>query len=89
MSEQEKPLIEFPNRFPLKIMGERHEDFASIMLAVVQVHAPDTSEVDVVVRESSSGRFLSLTITVTATSREQLDNIYLSLTSHPMVKVAL
>jgi putative lipoic acid-binding regulatory protein len=89
MSEQEKPLIEFPSRFPLKIMGEQHEDFAATMLAVVQVHAPDTTEVDMVVRESSGGRYLSLTVTVTATSQAQLDDIYRALTSHPLAKYVL
>ena len=89
MTEENKPLIEFPARFPLKIMGERHDEFAAIILAVVQVHAPDTTEVDIVVRESSGGRYLSLTVTVTATSQEQLDNIYRAVTSHPMAKYVL
>jgi putative lipoic acid-binding regulatory protein len=89
MAEEKKPLIEFPSRFPIKIMGERHEAFASTILTVVQVHAPGTTEVDVVVRESSGGRYLSLTVTVTATSQEQLDNIYRAVTSHPMAKYVL
>lgn len=86
---EQTDVFEFPCRFPLKIMGERHEHFAATILTVVQGHAPATTEIDVDVRESSSGRFLSLTVTVTAESREQLDNIYRALTSHPMVKVVL
>ncbi|OWY39507.1 hypothetical protein CEK28_07485 [Xenophilus sp. AP218F] len=89
MSEEKQELMEFPCRFPLKIMGERHDEFVATMTEVVRLHAPDLAEVDVVLRESSGGRFYALTITVTATSRQQLDNIYLSLTGHPMVKMVL
>lgn len=89
MTEARKELIEFPCRFPLKIMGERHEAFVTTIIEVVRVHAPDLAEVDVVARESSGGRYQALTVTVNATSREQLDTIYLALTSHEMVKVVL
>lgn len=90
MSEANTPretLLEFPCDFPLKIMGETHEAFAQTMLQVVQQHAPDTQEHHVRTRLSSKGNFISATITVNATSQAQLDNIYYSLTSHPMVKV--
>jgi putative lipoic acid-binding regulatory protein len=70
-------------------MGERHDEFVLTMTEVVRVHAPDLAEHDVTLRESSGGRFYALTITVNATSRQQLDNIYLSLTGHPMVKMVL
>ncbi|KIA80365.1 YbeD family protein [Chromobacterium amazonense] len=89
MSDEKQELMEFPCRFPLKIMGERHEAFVSTITEVVRVHAPDLAEIDVVLRESSGGRFYALTVTITATSRQQLDNIYLSLTGHPMVKMVL
>ncbi|POA96665.1 MULTISPECIES: YbeD family protein [Chromobacterium] len=89
MSDEKQELMEFPCRFPLKIMGERHEAFVSTITEVVRIHAPDLAEIDVVLRESSGGRFYALTVTITATSRQQLDNIYLSLTGHPMVKMVL
>jgi putative lipoic acid-binding regulatory protein len=89
MSNEKQELMEFPCRFPLKIMGERHEAFVSTITEVVRIHAPDLAEIDVVLRESSGGRFYALTVTITATSRQQLDNIYLSLTGHPMVKMVL
>lgn len=80
-------LLEFPCEFPLKIMGDHHEAFAETILAVVQQHAPDTQAHHVRTRLSSKGNYISATVVVTATSKQQLDNIYLSLTSHPMVKV--
>ncbi|WP_434634261.1 YbeD family protein [Chromobacterium sp. CV08] len=89
MSDEKQELLEFPCRFPIKIMGERHDEFVAILTEVVRINAPDLAEVDVVLRESSGGRFYALTVTVTATSRQQLDDIYLSLTGHPMVKMVL
>ncbi len=82
-------LLEFPTDFPIKIMGERRDDFAHAMVAVVQHHAPDFDAASVELRGSSGGRYISITVTVRATSREQLDALYRDLTSHPMVKVVL
>ncbi|WP_417069016.1 YbeD family protein [Niveibacterium terrae] len=87
MSEQE--LLQFPCDFPIKVMGERRDDFAETIVAVVRTHAPDFDARAVEMRASSSNRYLSLTCTIRATSREQLDTLYRALTSHPMVKVVL
>mgnify|MGYP003604587247 CR=1 FL=1 len=81
-------IMEFPCDFPLKIMGAHHEAFADTMLAVVQQHAPDTQAHHVSTRLSSKGNYIGATIVVNAISQEQLDNIYRSLTAHPLVKVA-
>lgn len=90
MSDENSPretLLEFPCEFPLKIMGEHHETFTDVILKVVQEHAPDTQEKHITTRLSSKGNYIGATIVVNAMSQEQLDNIYRSLTSHPMVKV--
>jgi len=88
MSE-EKPLLEFPSDFPIKIMGARSDGFAQAIVEVVLRHAPDFDPATVEMRASSGGNYLSLTCTVRATSREQLDALYRELTSHPLVKVVL
>ena len=82
MNEQ-KPLIAFPTHFDLKIMG----DIAAEILKAVQTHAPDTTEEHVKLRPSTNGNYLGATVTVYAENQEHLDNIYRSVTSHPMVKV--
>ncbi|QSI76483.1 MULTISPECIES: YbeD family protein [Niveibacterium] len=82
-------LLEFPCDFPIKVMGETRDDFAQTIVEVVQQNAPDFDATGVEMRASSGGKYISLTCTVRATSREQLDNIYRSLTSHPFVKVVL
>ena len=88
MSEQET-LLTFPNDFPIKIMGERRDDFAQTMVDLVQRHAPDFKAETVEMRASSSGNYLSVTCVVRATSRAQLDALYREITAHPWVKMAL
>lgn len=88
MAEQET-LLEFPCDFPLKIMGETREGFAAAIVEVVLRHAPDFDAAQLEMRASSGGKYLSLTCTVNATSKLQLDNLYRELTAHPWVKVVL
>jgi putative lipoic acid-binding regulatory protein len=82
------PLV-FPTDFPIKVMGRRVEGFAQEIAAVVREHAPDFDSETLEVRASKFGNYLSLTATVRATSREQLDTIYRALTGHPLVKIVL
>lgn len=89
MIEPKDSLIEYPCEFPLKIFGETRPDFAQAIAIVVQAHAPDFDAARIEIRSSSNARYISLTCTIRATSREQLDNLYRDLTSHPMVKMVL
>lgn len=82
-------LLEFPCDFPIKVMGEARDDFAQAVVAVVQAHAPDFEAASVEMRASGKGNYLAVTCTIRATSREQLDNLYRDLSSHPYVKVVL
>ena len=81
--------LEFPCAFPIKIMGRTQAGFAQAVLAVVQKHAPDFDAASLEMRASTAGNWLSVTATVNATSREQLDDLYRELVAHPMVKVVL
>lgn len=89
MIEPEDSLIEYPCEFPLKIFGETRPDFAQAIATVVLAHAPDFDAARIEMRSSKNARYISLTCTIRATSREQLDNLYRDLTSHPMVKMVL
>ena len=84
-----KPLLNFPTPFPIKVMGRREEGFAQAILEVVLRHAPDFDPATMEMRPSKAGNYLSLTITIVAQSREQLDAIYLELSAHPLVLMAL
>ena len=85
----EKSLIEYPSAFPIKVMGTHDAGFADAVVAVARQFDPTFDATTLESRPSSGGKYLGLTITVTATSREQLDEIYRALFEHPMVKVVL
>jgi putative lipoic acid-binding regulatory protein len=83
------PLIEYPSPFPIKIMGRADITLESAVLAIVARHDPDFAAASMEKRHSSGGNYLSLTCTVTATSREMLDALYRELTAHPLVRFVL
>ena len=82
-------LIEYPSRFPIKVMGAKVDGFVNAITSVAKRFDPGFDASTVELRDSREGNYLGITITVTATSREQLDDLYRALTSHPMVKVVL
>ena len=85
----EESLLEFPCEFPIKIMGERGDEFARLMVEIVTRHAPDFVAATVEMKSSKNGKYLSLTCTIQATSRKQLDDLYRELSSHPLVSMVL
>jgi hypothetical protein len=70
-------------------MGKRVDHFVHAIVEVVQRHAPDFDPSTVEMRVSKEGNYLSVTATIRATSRAQLDALYRELSSHPLVKVVL
>lgn len=85
----EETLLEFPCDFPIKVMGAKQDGFAQAICAVVLRHAPDFDAATMEMRPSKAGNYLSLTCTVRATSKTQLDALYRELSGHPLVKVVL
>ena len=85
----EQSLIEYPSQFPIKVMGASVEGFVEAIVKVAQHFDPGFDAASVEQRPSKGGNYLGLTITVTAVSREQLDELYRTLSTHPMVKVVL
>ena len=89
MTQSAESPLKFPTEFPIKVMGRTQDGFAQTIVTVVQKHAPDFEPATVEMRASSAGKYLSLTCTINAISREQLDNLYRDLTAHPMVVMVL
>jgi putative lipoic acid-binding regulatory protein len=85
----EHSLIEYPSDFPIKVFGQSQEGFASAVIEVISQHDPAFKASSIEMRNSKTARYVSLTCTVRATSREQLDTIYQALCDHPMVVMAL
>jgi uncharacterized protein len=82
-------LIEYPCMFPIKVMGAKVDGFVQALTHVAEQFDPTFDASTIELRPSKAGNYLGVTLTVTATSREQLDELYRTLSSHPMVKVVL
>ena len=85
----EPSLIDYPCDFPIKIMGRTEPGFAQAIVELVQRHAPELDAGKVEMRLSRKNRYLSITCTIRATSREQLDALYRELCDHPGVVLVL
>jgi hypothetical protein len=85
----EESLIEYPSAFPIKVMGANVEGFAEAIAAIAVQFDPGFDAATIERRPSKGSSYLGLTITITARSREQLDELYRTLSTHPMVKVVL
>lgn len=79
--EDEESLLKFPCEFPIKAMGRATPELEIAVLEIMNRHVPDLGEGAVRMRESRNGNYLSITVTIQARSREQLDAIYMDLTS--------
>lgn len=88
-ADERESLLAFPCTFPLKIIGPANDDLAPAVLEMVLRHAPDFDAATIEVRASSAGRYVSLTCTIHATSRRQLDALYRELSAHPWVRFVL
>ena len=82
-------LLAFPTAFPIKIMGRRESGFTTAVIEIVKRHAPDFQPGTLETRPSREGKYISLTATINATSREQLDALYRELCDHPSVVMVL
>jgi len=89
MAEQDQQLMEFPCSFAIKAMGLAENDFDALVVSLIRPHVSDLNEGAVSTKPSNGGKYISVTVTFEAESREQLDNIYRSVTAHERVLMAL
>jgi len=89
MSEPKATAFEFPCTFPIKVIGSDREDFPALVITILRKHIPSLREEEVVSNPSSGGKYVALTATFTAESMEQLDALYLELSSHERVIMVL
>ncbi len=82
-------LIEFPCHFPIKVIGEVHDEFTSIVIEIITKKNEKFDPSTIEMKGSSEGRYISLTCFVCVKNKPELDDIYRSLSSHPMIKVVL
>jgi hypothetical protein len=91
MSEQntEETLLEFPCDYAIKAMGLSSEDLDLIVVNIVSKHVKDLAEGAVRSKQSSGGKYTSITVNIRATSKAQLDDIYRELSGHELIKYVL
>ena len=82
-------LIEYPSAFPIKVVGVNEDGFVHAITHIARQFDPHFDATTIALRESGGGKYLGLTITVRATSREQLDELYRALSTHPMARWVL
>ncbi len=92
MAEQEpnaELCMTFPCTFPLKVVGTNNDTFENDIVMIVRKHIPSLGEGAVSSKPSKTGKYLALTITFTADSKAQLDDLYREINAHPDVKMTL
>lgn len=85
----EQTLLEFPCRFPIKVMAKADIELDVIAVEIIRRHAPDLHEGAVTSRSSKGGNYLAVTVLVEASSQAQLDAIYRDLSGHPQILMVL
>ena len=86
---EEKSLIEYPSIFPIKVMGKDAPEFLLAMVHIAKQFDPVFDEQTIEKRPSQNGKYMGLTLCINATSREQLDELYRTLSTHPLVSIVL
>lgn len=86
---EKETMLEFPCLFPVKVMGINSAGFEAGIAMISRQHIPDLGEAAVRSTPSRTGKYLSVTVTFTATSKEQIDKLYRALNAHPDVKMVL
>lgn len=88
-NEPDKELIQFPCRYPIKAMGESNQDIAGLLMGILTKHQAKPHPDDVVYRKSGAGKYISVTATIHATSRAQLEAIYTDLRKDTRIRFLL
>jgi putative lipoic acid-binding regulatory protein len=87
--EEGETLLEFPCEFPIKAMGLACDELEIAVLEIVNRHVDDLGEGALKMKPSRNGKYVAITVTIKATSKEQLDAIYMELTACEHVSIAL
>ncbi len=87
--EEGETLLEFPCDFPIKAMGISCDELEAAVVAIINRHVDDLGEAAIQSKPSKNGKYTAITVTITARSKQQLDNIYIDLTACEHVSIAL
>ena len=85
----EAPKSEFPCAYPIKVVGDNGDDFRDMVLRVMGEFCGPVDDKDVSVRKRRTGKFSSVTVTITATGERQLQSIFEALKATGRVQMVL
>ena len=89
MADTEAPKIEFPCDYPIKVLGKAGQELHTLVIDVMESHAPGFDQTKITVRDSRKGSYQAITVTITATGEAQLVDIFSDLKTNPLVHMVL
>ena len=87
MSDDKKELWKFPCNFAFKAMTLAIDGIESTIISAIQKHAP--GDYTATIKPSSAGKYVSVTVNIYLTDKQQLDNIYKEVYAVEGVKMLL
>lgn len=88
MEDDFTPELNFPCEYPIKVIGQDADNFFEFVIDLVTRHAPEVMPHEFTVNRSSGGKYLSVSVTIIAESREQVNALYKEMSEHKRIKVA-
>jgi putative lipoic acid-binding regulatory protein len=76
MNQEEAPHIEYPCRYPIKVIGEDVDDYSNAIIRIIRVHAPDLKDEDISFRPSRHGKYLAVNVIIVAHGEKQIEAIF-------------
>ena len=89
VTNTKKDIFNFPCEYPIKVLGENQPDFQKTVCNIVEIHAGKLHTNQIAIKYSSKRKYISLTVRIIATSRQQLDSLNQDLQSCPLVSYLL
>ncbi|MBT5671311.1 DUF493 domain-containing protein [Burkholderiales bacterium] len=86
---KETEIIDYPISFPIKIIGPSIPDFEALILDILRKYAPDVDDNEISINDSKAKKYMSVTYTFNAQSREHLETVYAALKASPLVSIVL
>ena len=89
MSESNDDIFKFPCEYPIKVFGLNQPDFEKSVCSIIENYVGKLHENQISIKNSSKGKYVSITVRIIATSRKQLDSINTDLQKSPLVSYLL
>ena len=89
VTESNDDIFKFPCEYPIKVFGLNQPKIEESVCSIVENYVGKLHKNQVSIKNSSKGKYVSITIRIIATSRQQLDSINADLQKSPLVSYLL